>query len=96
MGLQVQDRATPTNQSEGILRQITWDGALQSGKQLYALLAEGTAIKDMGANRFSVDGQYYLQTFPSTAGKAFIRESKGVQQLVMALSGKEISYELIF
>ena len=95
-GLRVQDIATPANQSEGILRQISWEGELQPGRQMYALLAEGAAIRDIGANRFLVDGRYYVLTFPTAGNQPFIRESKGVQQLVMAVTGKEVSYQLIF
>ncbi len=95
-GLRIRDISTPANQSEGILRQLSWQGDLQAGKQVYALLAEGATIQDIGANRFLVDGQYYVLTFPTAGNKPFIRESKGVQQLVMAVTGQEVSYQLIF
>jgi hypothetical protein len=35
-------------------------------------------------------------TFPTSSNKPFIRENKGIKQLVMAVAGKEIAYQFIF
>ncbi len=95
-GLRITDVTTPSATSEGMTRQLNWEGNLQPGKQLFALIAEATTIQDMGDNRFLIDGQYYVLTYPTSSNKPFIRENKGIKQLVMAVAGKEIAYQFIF
>lgn len=93
-GVNVKDQETPLDSGEGIKRQLSVEG--ESTGKLYALLAEGSKIEDAGGNRFNVDGQIYVQTFPSETNKPFIRDNNGRKQLVTLVEGKEITYHLIF
>jgi hypothetical protein len=94
-GLKVNDITTPLDQSEGLSRNLKFEG--EAG-QLYALIAEGSDIVEIEKNRYSVDNQnYYVQIFPTEANKPIVRSNNGKKQLVMPLNGlKEISYHLIF
>ena len=94
-GLKVNDITTPLDQFEGVNRNLKFDG--EAG-QLYALMAEGSDIIEVGTNRYSVDNQnYYVQVFPTETNKPIVRNNNGKKQLVMPLNGlKEISYHLIF
>jgi hypothetical protein len=94
-GLKVNDITTPLDQFEGVNRNLKFEG--EAG-QLYALMAEGSDIIEVGTNRYSVDNQsYYVQVFPSETNKPIVRNNNGKKQLVMPLNGlKEISYHLIF
>ena len=94
-GLKVSDVTTPLDKFEGINRNLKFDG--EAG-QLYALMAEGSDIIEVGTNRYSVDNQnYYVQVFPTEINKPVVRNNNGKKQLVMPLNGlKEISYHLIF
>ena len=96
-GVKVKDTSLPMTQNEGINRHLSFEGNTTDAK-LYALLAEGSAIANLGNNRFSVDNQqYYVQVNSTETNKAIIRESKGKKQLLLPLTGlKEISYQLIF
>ena len=94
-GLKVSDVTTPLDKFEGINRSLKFDG--EAGK-LYALIAEGSDIIEVGTNRYSVDNQnYYVQVFPTEINKPIVRSNNGKKQLVMPLNGlKEISYHLVF
>lgn len=94
-GLKVNDITTPLDQSEGINRNLKFEG---EAEQLYALIAEGSDIVEIEKNRYSVDNQnYYVQVFPTDTNKPIVRSNNGKKQLVMPLNGlKEISYHLIF
>ena len=94
-GLKVSDVTTPLDKFEGINRSLKFDG--EAGK-LYALIAEGSDIIEVGTNRYSVDNQnYYVQVFTTEINKPIVRSNNGKKQLVMPLNGlKEISYHLVF
>lgn len=94
-GLKVSDVTTALDKFEGINRSLKFDG--EAGK-LYALMAEGSDIIEVGTNRYSVDNQnYYVQVFATEINKPIVRNSNGKKQLVMPLNGlKEISYHVIF
>ena len=94
-GLKVNDITTPLDQFEGVNRNLKFEG---EASQLYALMAEGSDIIEVGTNRYSVDNQnYYVQVFPTDTNKPIVRNSNGKKQLVMPLNGlKEVSYHLIF
>ena len=97
-GLKVTDLTTPMVKSEGLNRHLVIDGEVSTAKQLYALLAEGNEITEVGSNRYGIDHQnYYIEVGASLNNKPFIRESKGKKQLLMPLMGlKEVSYNVIF
>ncbi len=94
-GLKVNDISTPLDQFEGVSRNLKFEG--EAG-QLYALMAEGSDIVEVGTNRYSVDNQnYYVQVFPTETNKPVVRNNNGKKQLVMPLNGlKEVSYHVIF
>lgn len=95
-GIKVKDTSLPMPQNEGISRKLSFETIVDS--KLYALLAEGSTITNLGNSRFAIDNQlYYLQVNASEASKVIIRESKGKKQLLLPLAGmKELSYQLIF
>lgn len=98
-GLKVKDTSVPSARAEGIIRQISFEGATPANTQLYALLAEGSSIINLDTQRFGVDNQqYYVEVLSSNPNnKPFIRENKGKMQLLMPLTGlKELSYQLTF
>ena len=93
--LKVSDITMPLDKFEGISRNLKFEG--EAG-QLYALMAEGSEIIEVGKDRYSVDNQnYYVQVFPTETNKVIVRNSNGKKQLVMPLNGlKEVSYHIIF
>jgi Domain of Unknown Function (DUF1080) len=97
-GLKVNDISTPLDESLGINRHLIFEGENITSTPLYALLAEGSDIAEVAANRYAIDNKsYYVQVFPTETNKIIMRESKGKKQLLMPLNGlKEISYHLIF
>ncbi len=97
-GLKVKDATTPLDKAEGLSRHLTFEGEVSGGKQLYALIAEGTSIAEVAPNRFAIDNQnYYVEVVPTATNKAIVRESKGKKQILMPLTGsKEVSYNIIF
>ena len=97
-GLKVSDITTVLDNSEGLNRNLKFDDTVITGSQLYALMAEGSDIVEVGTNRYAIDNQnYYVQVFPTETNKPLVRNSNGKKQLLMPLAGlKEISYQLIF
>ena len=97
-GLKVTDITTPLNQAEGLKRQLNFEGETIAGKQLYALLAEGSEISEVSANRYSIDNKsYYVEVLPTETNKIIMRSNQGKKQLLMPLNGlKEVSYQIIF
>ncbi len=97
-GLKVTDITTPLTQAEGLKRQLNFEGEPVAGKQLYALLAEGSEISEVSATRYSIDNKsYYVEVLPIETNKIIMRENQGKKQLLMPLNGlKEVSYQIIF
>ncbi|MDI9865215.1 DUF1080 domain-containing protein [Flectobacillus sp. DC10W] len=98
-GLNIKDQTVPSNKNEGLVRRLQISGNAASSQPLYALLAEGEMIKNVGKNLYAINNQtYYVELLGETANQqAVVRQSNGKTQLLIPVSGlKEVSYQVTF
>ncbi|MEJ2881171.1 3-keto-disaccharide hydrolase [Pedobacter sp. GR22-6] len=90
-GAKVTDQIRVTESGEGLIRSISTDKPVDN---LYALLAEGSNIEDLGKGLYLINGQSYLK-FEDPKTKPVIREANGKKELVVLLRG-QLNYSILF
>jgi hypothetical protein len=98
-GLSIKDQTISSTKNEGLVRRLQIAGNAISSQPLYALVAEGEVIKNVGKNLYAINNQtYYVELLGETASQqAVVRQSNGKTQLLIPVSGlKEVSYQMTF
>jgi hypothetical protein len=92
----LKDALVPLDGARGLRRTISASNVPTTGTFLLRL-GEGSIIKEVGDNLFSIDDQrYYIQVTPGSS-KAFVRTIGDKKELVVALKGNsQLTYSLLW
>jgi hypothetical protein len=92
-GATVMDSIRVDNESHGLSRTIEVTNA---ANDIYARLAEGSVIDDLGNGLYTIDNQsYYIRIENGAGQKPLIRDAAGKKELIIPVRNK-LSYSILF
>ena len=92
-GSMVNDASTIIPGGHGIHREITLQNSVNG---LYAHLAAGNTIEDMGNGLYTIDDKsYYIRVEDAGMEKPILRDADGKQELIIPIQ-KKLTYSIIF
>jgi hypothetical protein len=92
-GSMVNDASTVITGGQGIRREITLQNPVDG---LFAHLASGSNIEDLGNGLYTVDSKsYYIRIDDAGGAKPILRDADGKQELIIPIKAK-LTYSIIF
>ncbi|WP_184546590.1 family 16 glycoside hydrolase [Mucilaginibacter sp. FT3.2] len=92
-GTMVNDASTVITGGHGIHREVTLQNPVDG---LFAQLATGTNIEDLGNGLYTVDDKsYYIRIEDAAGAKPILRNAGGKQELIVPIQ-KKLTYSIIF